>query len=137
MQAHIAHPDIVGGASCRRLSLDPYAAARAAAVSSVTSAQQQQAAPHACAAAAAAEPRRGSGERRRSLGARPSASSSSGGGAAAAPAPDNPHYIEVNPLRRMSLPMQGQQARPANELRRGSLPWAPLPTAAAAVAQAS
>ena len=126
-------PSVAGGPSCRRLSLDPYAAANAAAVASVRQAP---------AAGSAANQARGGGGGGGGGGAAPSGrqrqqqpsqqqqqrqqQQQQAAGAGGARQAGEPDYIEVNPLRRMSLPMQGQQARPTNELRRGSLPWAPV-----------
>ncbi|GBF87326.1 hypothetical protein Rsub_00037 [Raphidocelis subcapitata] len=96
--------EVFGGPSCRRLSLDPYAAARAT--------------------AAAAAQRSPTAQLLRRL----SGGSAGGGGCGGAPnspPPPNPEYIEFNPLRRNSLPTWGQAPRPTNALRRGSLPWAP------------
>lgn len=112
------HPDIYGNAACRRLSLDPY-----------QSAASRPSGPH------MAQPPSSSHGRAANAN---SISTSGPSGAAsslqqqrhaasapvlrgASPIPEN-NYIEVNPLRRMSLPMQGQVARPPNQLRRGSMP---------------
>jgi len=112
------HPEIIGGPTCRRLSLDPYAAAamRSSTGGGAAAQQQQQQSAKVWSSTATV------------TGA---SAVNKGGAAAALPADD---YIEVNPLRRMSLPMQGQAARPANELRRGSMPWAMAPEQPGAVA---
>lgn len=107
------NPAISGSASCRRVSLDPYAAARAPADGAAAAKHPNapRGSPNAVSVSAAP-----AGGRAVSSPDQPAKKKPTGGS----------DYIEVNPLRRMSLPTAGQEARPVNNLRRGSMPTAIL-----------
>lgn len=125
---------IVGPASCRRMSLEPYG-----------SPGSGGGAPSRASAGASShgkQPPSGAGRAGATIQLSAATPGSAGTGgmhhASSSPTLHSDNYIEVNPLRRLSMPTAGQVPRPpGTELRRGSLPQAAvqLPREAAVAAR--
>jgi hypothetical protein len=115
-----ANKEIFGPAACRRLSLSELPRPSAAALSAASSGS----AAGGCGDSSGLAARAGSRGSGFSVTAA-AASSTAGVAGSRPPSFQAEGSFEFNPLRRVSLPMQGQAPRPADELRRSSMQFVP------------